>query len=119
MENYFAFLRGINVGGHRIIPMAQLRQSLKELPLKNVQTYIQSGNIIFKANEQQENLLTATISKQINEDFSFEVPVLVKSGKDLLQVFNANPYVSRKDFDLKNCYFTLLQEACNQNIDIR
>ena len=45
---YIALLRGINVGGHNKVPMAVLRVALSQVGLKNVQTYIQSGNIVFE-----------------------------------------------------------------------
>ena len=51
MTIYIALLRGINVGGHKIIKMADLKQAFKSIGLKQVKTYIQSGNIVFKSEE--------------------------------------------------------------------
>jgi uncharacterized protein (DUF1697 family) len=50
MKTYSALLRGINVGGHKKVPMAELRELLTKSGLENVQTYIQSGNVIFHSN---------------------------------------------------------------------
>lgn len=47
MQTWIALLRGINVGGSNILPMAQLRSDLESLDLENVRTYIQSGNVVF------------------------------------------------------------------------
>lgn len=58
MTLYIALLRGINVGGHNKIIMAQLKSSLEQLALQNIRTYIQSGNIIFESNESEEDLQT-------------------------------------------------------------
>lgn len=51
MKTYIALLRGINVGGHRKVPMVELRDLLTKIGLSNVKTYIQSGNVIFKVAE--------------------------------------------------------------------
>ncbi len=51
MTIYIALLRGINVGGHKIIKMADLKQTFESIGLKQVKTYIQSGNIVFKSEE--------------------------------------------------------------------
>ena len=59
MTKYVAFLRAINVGGHTIIKMADLKQIFESLGLENVQTYIQSGNVIFESDEED----TAYIGK--------------------------------------------------------
>ena len=48
MHTWIALFRGINVGGKNILPMAKLREDLESLELKNVQTYIQSGNVVFE-----------------------------------------------------------------------
>ena len=58
MKTYIALLRGINVGGHRKVPMAELRELLTKIGLSNVKSYIQSGNVIFKVAET--NILTKT-----------------------------------------------------------
>ncbi|PFR83257.1 cytoplasmic protein, partial [Bacillus cereus] len=49
MTIYIALLRGINVGGHKIIKMADLKQMFESIELKQVKTYIQSGNIVFES----------------------------------------------------------------------
>jgi len=54
MITHIAFLRGINVGGHKKIPMAQLRASLSKAGLEHVQTYIQSGNVVFQSLEKDK-----------------------------------------------------------------
>ncbi len=63
MTTYVAFLRAINVGGHSIIKMTDLKQMFESFGLENVQTYIQSGNVIFESEETD----TASLEKQIEE----------------------------------------------------
>ena len=51
MKTFIALLRGINVGGHKKVPMAELRELLTKIGLENVQTYIQSGNVVFQSSQ--------------------------------------------------------------------
>ena len=56
MNAYIALLRGINVGGHKKVPMAELRELLTKSGFQNVQTYIQSGNVVFQSSEKASEL---------------------------------------------------------------
>lgn len=56
MAIYIALLRGINVGGKNMIKMAELKQMFEGLGLSSVQTYIQSGNVLFRSQEEEESL---------------------------------------------------------------
>ena len=61
MHKYVAFLRAINVGGHAIIKMEDLKQMFESFGLAKVQTYIESGNVIFESNEDDTALLESQI----------------------------------------------------------
>ena len=54
MTVYIAFLRGINVGGHKLIKMSDLKQLLETMGLTKVQTYIQSGNVLFESEVESD-----------------------------------------------------------------
>lgn len=69
METYIALLRGINVGGKNKILMAELRDLLLNMGLKEVQTYIQSGNIIFNSEEGNASELEFQIMEAIKKTF--------------------------------------------------
>lgn len=88
---YIALLRGINVSGQNAIRMPALRDSMARLGFHNVQTYLQSGNIVFQAPPTEENTLATVIVAEINKDFGHEVPVLVLSAQTLALLANANP----------------------------
>ncbi|AUP80200.1 DUF1697 domain-containing protein [Flavivirga eckloniae] len=105
MQVYIALLRGINVSGQKKIPMAELRELLTNTGLKNVKTYIQSGNVIFKSPEKDNAKLELKIHQAIKTHFGFEVPILVKTPKELQQVFDECPFPEEKK---TNSYFTLL-----------
>ena len=110
MVVYIAFLRGINVGGHKKIPMAELRLLLAEVGLNNVKTYIQSGNIVFESTIKSTITLAKLIQNSIEEKFGFKVPALVKMAKELEQIFLSNPYNSEAYLENNQTYFVLLFE---------
>lgn len=90
--SYFLFLRGINVGGHHKVPMAELRALLERLGFSKVQTLLNSGNVIFQSEEQNETELEKRLSEQLEKKFGFTIPVLVKNPDDLREVLAADPF---------------------------
>ena len=73
MKTFIALLRGINVGGHKKVPMAELRALLSKSGFENVQTYIQSGNVIFQTSENNIPNIESIIQKAIFDHFGFEI----------------------------------------------
>lgn len=110
MNTYIALLRGVNVSGQQKIPMSDLRELLKKSGFQNVQTYIQSGNVIFESPEKHIQKLEEKIHLVIKSHFGFEVPILIKSSKQLLEIFDACPFSKEKKI---NSYFTLLYSTPN------
>jgi len=107
-KTYIALLRGINVGGHRQIPMAALREFLTKSGFQNVETYIQSGNVVFQSSEVNALKIEATIQKAIFSHFGFEVSVLIKTREDLQHIFDASPFVADEK---KASYFMMLHDT--------
>ncbi len=105
---YIALLRGINVSGQKLIKMAELRTQLTEAGLGNVQTYIQSGNIVFESDEKSKQKLEQTIKDKIKADFGFDVPVMVKTVEDLKNAQQNNPYTKDDTRDPKKVYVAFL-----------
>ncbi|MCJ8008163.1 DUF1697 domain-containing protein [Lederbergia wuyishanensis] len=91
MTIYIALLRGINVGGHNKIKMAELRSSLEQLRLQNIKTYIQSGNILFESSEPEE-ILQKKIHNKIEEDFGISSSVIIRTAEELQQIVNQSPF---------------------------
>lgn len=92
MTKYACFLRGINVGGHRKIPMADLRRLIvgKTSDIC-VRTYIASGNAVFAA-EGSKKALAMMLRNAIQESFGFDVPVLLLHAKEMRDVLAACPW---------------------------
>jgi uncharacterized protein (DUF1697 family) len=93
MTTYVALLRGVNVGGHRKLPMADLRALLETLKCDNVRTYLQSGNAVFTASGAQKAVQTR-VARAIAERFYDDVPVLLRSAAQLDAVVENNPYAA-------------------------
>ena len=70
---YVALLRGINLSGHKIVKMDQLRKTFEVLGFENVKTYIQSGNVIFKGPLQAPVSLAKRIEEKVLRQFGFPV----------------------------------------------
>lgn len=104
MNKYVILLRGINVGGHRKVPMAELREILSDSGFKNVVTYIQSGNVILQSSQNSKNIKTK-IEKVILKHFGFEVIVIVKTKEELKEIFDNCPFQQQTK---EKSYFMIL-----------
>jgi uncharacterized protein (DUF1697 family) len=116
METYISILRGINVGGHKLIKMAALTKLYEDLGFTKVKTYIQSGNVVFQS-KQTDDLKESLISEKITEVFSFEVPVIVMKIKDIDVVFKNNPFILKKKYDVSFLHVTFFSQQPKQ-VDI-
>src|SRR5689334_5604818 len=91
MTTYAAFLRGINVGGAKKVPMADLRALAQGLGYSDVASYINSGNLIFTSTKKPATL-EKELAAAIQERFGFGVDVCVRSLAQLQRILRANPY---------------------------
>ena len=89
MAKYVALLRGVNVGGARKLPMAELRTLLESIDLEDVQTYIQSGNVVFTA---KKKVTPKRLEAAIAEQFGIEPAVVLRTPEDLRSVVEHNPF---------------------------
>jgi uncharacterized protein (DUF1697 family) len=92
MPTSIALLRGINVGGNKKVPMAELRTLLTEAGFTNVRTYIQSGNVVLDHPRRSDEKLQDEIEVHIAGHFGFDVPVIVRHATQLAAVIDANPF---------------------------
>lgn len=92
MTTYIALFRGINIGGRHKLPMKELRAILEKLGLQKVETYIQSGNVIFEYGDDDLEALAKRISDNIDRTHGFSPRVFILSLKQLQKVIDANPF---------------------------
>ncbi|NRB64474.1 MAG: DUF1697 domain-containing protein [Saprospiraceae bacterium] len=109
---YVILLRGINVSGVKKVKMAELRTLLSEAGLQDVQTYIQSGNIVAKS-----NLSLSAVQQKVYEviaaHFGFEVPVQVFEDTMWLTFVKSNPFLTQYSDNQKALHLTVLAETPN------
>ncbi|MBM3925798.1 MAG: DUF1697 domain-containing protein [SAR202 cluster bacterium] len=91
LKSYVAFLRGINVGGNKIIKMEDLRRAFESLGLQNVKTILASGNVIFET-EKPSATLAGAIQAQLKKSFGFDVGVTLRSIAEIQDVVDLDPF---------------------------
>jgi uncharacterized protein (DUF1697 family) len=90
-SQFLALLRGINVGGNNIIKMADLKTCFEKMGFSGVSTYIQSGNVVFTANESDTLKLETAIEKVLSETFNYQSHVVVIEFEQLKAIVNNTP----------------------------
>jgi uncharacterized protein (DUF1697 family) len=90
MAVHVAMLRGINLGAHHRVPMAELRTLLTEAGYEDVRTYVQSGNIVLRSTAKAAEV-ELRLRTLLSERFGFDVPVIVRSRAQLAAVVKADP----------------------------
>lgn len=114
MQTYISILRGINVSGHRVIKMDVLKKLYLNLGISNIQTYIQSGNVVFRTVKSLRGLLEQKIKNIILKECGFDVPVIVKDSKELDAVLTNNPFLNKKNVDVTKLHVTFLSQIPEQ-----
>jgi uncharacterized protein (DUF1697 family) len=110
MARFIALLRGINVGGHAKVPMAELRDLCVKLGWRDVRTYINSGNIVFESAEEAP-VLEAALEKAIAGTFGFAPAVIVRSASRLKTLAAANPFPAASESEPGRVLLGLSKEA--------
>jgi uncharacterized protein (DUF1697 family) len=111
MPIYISMLRGINVGGHKRIKMDDLRKSFEALGLEQVQTYIQSGNVVFETGKLSTSALSQRIEKQILRDFRFSASVISRTAYEMNNAISNNPFLKAREIDPQKLHVTFLSDV--------
>ena len=110
MTTYIAILRGINVGGNKLIKMDVLKSMFESLYFRNVRTYIQSGNVIFSTIQTELQVLEDLIREQIEKDFGFVVPIIVLTKESLQEIVDQNPFAKDTEKEMSFMHVTFLAD---------
>jgi uncharacterized protein (DUF1697 family) len=109
MKTYISILRGINVTGYRMIKMPELKKLYEGLGFIDVVTYIQSGNVIFKAIDNPGiKELSLKIEKEILKQFGYDVPVIIRTPEEMTAALTANPFRNADGTVADKIYITFL-----------
>lgn len=99
MNTYISILRGINVSGHNMIKMEALKKIYTGLAFYDVQSYIQSGNVVFRTKGSDPEMIGIKVQAEIKKEFGFDVPVMVIELNEMRKIAKENPFIMDKSKD--------------------
>ncbi|HOW30085.1 MAG TPA: DUF1697 domain-containing protein [Bacteroidales bacterium] len=112
MQTLIAILRGINVGGHKKVPMKELKELIELLGFRDVTTYIQSGNVVFSSPEiLPAEFISEKIGMAVGQKFGFDVPVICRTKDEWNETISSNPFIREPEFDTAFLHVTFLEKA--------
>src|SRR5579862_2925924 len=111
MPVFISLLRGINVGGHKPIKMDALSALYKAIGLGDVQTVLQSGNVVFTAKTRGSKPLTKQIEDAIEQKFGHHCDVILRTSSGLKQVIANNPFAKRPNIEPGKLGIVFFKEA--------
>ncbi len=109
MQTYIIFLKGINVGGHNPVNMANLKKVLAEREFENVRTYINSGNILLDSPKGRDWVYEQT-DQVLIQNFGIKVALFVKTAEELTGIIEKNPFDQLKETDFKKRAIVMLSQ---------
>ncbi len=112
---HLALLRGINVSGHNMIKMDILKTILENVGFKNVETYVQSGNVFLEAEDENAQSIGFTIKQEIAKQLGLDVSIIVISKADLEKCLTNNPFFKEKEVDTKKLYVAFISKELNNS----
>lgn len=117
MARQIALLRAVNVGGNNPVPMTRLRELMEELGYRDVETYVQSGNVVFTGGERPGQRVAERLAKQFGEEFGFEIPVIVRTRDELAEIVATNPLKEVATDPAKQVVYFLTEEIDDDRLD--
>ncbi len=108
MPAYVAFLRGINVGGNKTVPMAKLKALFERLGFESVKTHLNSGNVVFESGEKDRAKLTEEIEAAIEKEFGFRPTTTLRDAAALKKIVAKNPFPAMAEDDPSHLVVMLL-----------
>lgn len=114
MPTYVAMLRGINVSGQKKIKMDRLRELFVSSGFEAVESYVQSGNVVFDTARTGATALSEKIARGIKTEFGHDVSVVIRTPRELARVVKDNPFLKQRGIDLARLGVTFLAAAPRQ-----
>jgi len=99
MPIMIALLRGVNVGGHHKVKMDELRALCQTLKLRDAQTYVQSGNVVFRTDEVDALRLAKRLEDAIERKFGFHADIVLRTPAELKKLIAGSPFANRKGLE--------------------
>lgn len=115
LQTHISILRGINVGQKKIL-MSDLKALYEGLKFKDVTTYIQSGNVIFKSDTKlSDQDIAYKIENAILKKYNFSVPVIIRSIEEIKNIIASNPFLKEKNTNIEKLHVTFLADIPETN----
>lgn len=111
MPVVISLLRGVNLGGQKILKMEALRALYESLKFKDVASFIQSGNVVFRTKENDLNKISKRIGDGIEKTFGFRPEVILRTTEEMRGVIARNPFANRKDIEPSKLLVWFLSSA--------
>lgn len=111
MPVYIAMLRGINIGPHKRMQMQKLRASCETLGFEEVKTYIQSGNLVFRAGKLRPEALSKKLEERIVDDFGFSSDIIIRSKAEFERIVTANPLLRERGIEESKLHVVFAREV--------
>ncbi len=118
MTRYVAFLRGINVGGHKPVKMEELKKAFESIGFQNVKTLLASGNVLFETSETGTDNLIKQIEGKLEKEFGHEIGVLLRTIEEIQNLADADPFKNIKVTPQTRFYVAFLSEKPKSALEI-
>jgi len=118
MVKYAAFLRGINVGGKKLVPMQKLKTAFDAMQFKNVHTLLASGNVLFEAPPIDAIALEHKIEQKLKETFGQDIGVLIRTIEEIEHLSNSQPFKGIDVTPETRLYITFFSEKPKGSLKI-
>jgi uncharacterized protein (DUF1697 family) len=115
IHTYISLLRGVNMTGHNLIKMADLVALYKKMGFRDAETYIQSGNVVFTySGVESESDLSKKIEKTIKDNFSYNIPVMLRTIEEFRRLYADNPFLGEEKFDPSRMAVVFLHDGVTE-----
>jgi uncharacterized protein (DUF1697 family) len=111
-----SMMRGMNLGPHNRVKMVELCALYEKLKLRDAQSYVQSGNVIFRTEEKDLGALAKRIEAEIEKRFGFRTPVILRTTAELREAIAKNPFAKRREIEPSKLLVTFLDREPGKEI---
>jgi uncharacterized protein (DUF1697 family) len=114
MKTFISLLRAINVGGQNKIPLVELKRLYQALNFANVESYVQSGNLVFDSENQEPAFVTNLIEAEIERAYGAKIAVFVRDAADFRRILSTNPFLTGRSESPSFLHVTFLYSIPSQ-----
>jgi uncharacterized protein (DUF1697 family) len=114
MPVVISLFRAMNVGGHAVVKMADLRDLLESLKFRDVQTYVQSGNVVFRSESSDLKATGQKIQAAVERRFRVKLDVILRTVPELHAIVRSNPFSKRSDVEPQKLLVYFLNESLSR-----